>query len=416
MLFRLYSLLIVFGALFASTSSAYPAPSGWQTAFEARERLQYFNNSNFDPAQTDDDWLWTQRLAASIEGFVAPSVKARLNVQSAVMSGAQTSPVDANVLDLREAYLELGDDARSIRVGRQDLALGSQRLIGTRDGTNVRRGWDGVRVKVTNGAWTFDAFALALVDVEPDGVFNDRSDDGRLLSGLYATGPAPIGELDAYFIFAETDDRATIEGIADQQRYNAGLRSFGEAGSVFWNWEAIYQWGQHGDLDISAWTLATNTGYRFDTAWSPEVMLSANIASGDRNSEDGTLGTFDPLYPRGNYFSDAAVLGPANFYNLNPYLTLSPSEQLSLSFDVNWFWRLEDEDGVYGAPGNVLRAPISGAGDFVATGASLSAAYQINETISAEIIYAHNAPGNFIADTGPSEPVDFLELTLRFTL
>ena len=413
---RFSSLLIIFGALLTSTSFAYAAPGSWQTAFEARERIQYFNNSNFDPAQTDDDWLWTQRLAASIEGFVAPSVKARLNVQSAVMSGAQTSPVDANVLDLREAYLEFGNDARWIRVGRQDLALGSQRLIGTRDGTNVRRGWDGVRAKVSKGTWAVDAFALALVDVEPDGVFNDRSDDSRLLSGLYATGPALIGDIDVYLIYAETDDRATIEGIADQQRYSAGFRSFGDAGPVFWNWEAIYQWGQHGDLDVSAWTLASNTGYRFDAAWSPEIMVSANIASGDRNSGDGTLGTFDALYPRGNYFSDAAVLGPANFYNLNPYLTLTPTEQLSLSLDVNWFWRLEDEDGVYGAPGNVLRAPIAGAGDFVATGASLGAAYQINETVSAEIIYAHNAPGNFIADTGPSEPVDFLELTLRFTL
>lgn len=412
----LFGVLLTLSAFVGGLANAAWAQDDWYIGLEGRERAQYLNNQDFDDHSGDNSWTWTQRLAASIEGFVAPSVKARLNVQSAVMSGAQTSPIDANVLDLREAYLEFGNDARSLRVGRQDLALGSQRLFGTRDGTNVRRGWDGVRAKVTNGAWTFDAFALALVDVEPDGVFNDRSDDDRLLSGLYATGPAPMGKIDVYLIYAETDDRATIEGISDQQRYSAGLRSFGEAGPVFWNWEAIYQWGQHGDLDISAWTLASNTGYRFDAAWSPEIMVSANIASGDRNSGDGTLGTFDALYPRGNYFSDAAVLGPANFYNLNPYLKLSPTKQLSLSFDVNWFWRLEDEDGVYGAPGNVLRAPIAGAGDFVATGASLGAAYQINENVSAEIIYAHNAPGDFITDTGPSEPVDFLELTLRFTL
>lgn len=400
----------------AAMQSALAEASDWHVDFEARERVQFINNSNFGERASSDDWLWTQRLAVSTEGSIAPSIKARINLQSAITSGAQTSPVDANVLDAREAYLEFGDDVRSVRIGRQDLSLGSQRLIGTRDGTNVRRGWDGVRASLRSYDWTLDAIAMALVDVKSDGAFNDQADESRLLAGLYATRAAAIGHIDIYVLYSETDDRQTIEGLADQQRYSAGIRSFGDKGPVFWNWEAIYQWGHHGDLDISAWTLASNTGYRFDAAWSPEIMVSANVASGDGNSGDGTLGTFDPLYPRGNYFSDAAVLGPVNFYNLNPYLRLKPTEDLSLSFDVNWFWRLEDEDGVYGAPGNVLRTPISGAGDFVATGASLGAAYQINETVSAEIIYAHNSPGSFIADTGPSEPVDFLELTLRFTL
>ncbi|MEL7042526.1 MAG: alginate export family protein [Pseudomonadota bacterium] len=396
-------------------SPAASAESGeWQTAFEARERVQYFNNTNFDAASTVNDWLWTQRIAASAEGWIAPSVKARLSLQSAVTSGSQTSPVDSNVLDVREAYLEFGDQGRALRIGRQELLLGSQRLVGTRDGTNVRRGWDGARLSLKAGNWQLDAIAVALVDVEPDGMFNDRADDGRLLAGLYTTGPAAIGELDFYLLYAESDDHISIEGIADQKRYSVGLRSFGERGSVFWNWEAIYQWGRHGDLDITAWTIATNTGYRFASPWSPELMVSANVASGDGTNGDHQLGTFDPLYPRGNYFSDAAILGPANFYNVNPYISLSPSEKLTLGADVNWFWRLENEDGVYGAPGNVLRGPERSTSDFVAMGLSAHATYQINQHISAEIIYAHNAPGDFIQDTGPSDPVDFLELTLRF--
>lgn len=400
--------------LMISPLSANADSGQWQTTFEARERVQYLNNTNFDATTTENDWLWTQRLAASAEGWIAPSVKARVNVQSAVTSGSQRSPVDSNVFDIREAYLEFGNQDRSLRIGRQDLLLGSQRLIGTRDGTNVRRGWDGARLSLKTGNWQLDAIAVALVDVESDGVFNDRADDGRLLAGLYTTGPAVIGDLDLYLIYTETDDRVSIEGTADQQRYSAGLRSFGEHGSFFWNWEAIYQWGGHGNLDISAWTLATNTGYRFDAPWSPEFMVSANIASGDSANGDGELGTFDPLYPRGNYFSDAAILGPANFYNINPYITLFPNEKLKLAIDVNWFWRLESTDGVYGAPGSILRAPGASTSSFVATGLSARATYQFNKNISAEMIYAHNAPGDFIADTGPSDPADFLELTLRF--
>ncbi|MEL7043336.1 MAG: alginate export family protein [Pseudomonadota bacterium] len=388
----------------------------WRFGIEVRERALYFNNVAFDGDATEDDWLWTQRLAVSTGGWLAPSVKARLSVQSAVTSGAQRSPVDSNILDFREAYLDFGSDTRFVRLGRQELLLGSQRLIGTRDGTNVRRGWDGVRASSPLGDWQLDVLAVTLVEVEPEGVFNDRGDEGRRVGGIYASGPTLAGNVDLYLLYTDTDERATIEGIANQKRYSAGVRSFGERGQVFWNWEAIYQWGQHGGLDISAWTLATNTGYRFEAAWSPELMLSANIASGDGRSGDGKLGTFDALYPRGNYFSDAAILGPANFYNFNPYLTVSPSDRLSLSLDVNWFWRLETADGVYGAPGNVLRAAAGSQSDFVATGASIGARYQINDRVSAELIYAHNSPGDFIAETGPADTADFLELTLRFTL
>ena len=414
---RLTILLIFAIPVLSVPSVAQAADRGdWRYGVEARERVQYFNNTEFDARATVDDWLWTQRIALSAEGPLAPSVKASLKLQSALSSSAQTSPIDSNVLDVRVAHLDLGSDAHYLRIGRQELFLGTQRLIGTRDGTNVRRGWDGVRASTELGDWKLSVLAVALVEVVPKGVFNDRSDERRSLAGVYASGPTRAGNMDLYLLYAETDDRATIEGLADQKRYSAGLRSFGERGQIFWNWEAIYQWGEHGDLDISAWSLATNTGYRFETPWSPELMLSANIASGDGQSGDDKLGTFDALYPRGNYFSDAAVLGPANFYNFNPYLTLSPSDRLNLSLDVNWFWRLEMADGVYGAPGNVLRRPGGSKSNFVATGASAGARYQINDQLSAEIIYAHNAPGDFISDTGASDPVDFLELSLRFTL
>ena len=81
--------------------------------------------------------------------------------------------------------------------------------------------------------------------------------------------------------------------------------------------------------------------------WSPRLGLSANIASGDRNPADHDLQTFNPLFPRGNYFSELALLGPRNFFNLHPALTVHPTARLSLTADVDCFWRLEHSDGIY---------------------------------------------------------------------
>jgi len=403
-------------SLCTTSAHADPHPPAWSTGLEVRERVQHVKNAEFISDNEADGTLWTQRVAVSASVELASWLRARGVIQSALMSGGQRSPVDANTLDAREAYVEMGPETAFVRIGRQELTYGSQRLIGTRDGTNVRRGWDGVVGRLHISDWSVDGIAVALVDVKPEGAFNDRANTDRMLAGVYATGPASIGGLDLYLLYAKSDDRQTIEGIADQRRYSAGVRSAGERGRVFWNWEAIYQWGRHGDADISAWTLATNTGLKFSGPWSPEVMLSANIASGDGEVGDGRLETFDAMYPRGNYFSDAAILGPANFYNLNPYLRLSPSDSWQLSADINVHWRLEAADGVYGPPGNLLRAPGASNARFVATAVSFSAAHELSDSLQLEAIYAHAEPARFIDETGPSAPVDFVELTLRYTL
>ncbi len=384
------------------------------TDVELRERFQLVNNPGFDPDADASGWLWTQRAAVAFEAEFSPRWSARINLQSAVMSGGPDSPINANELDLREAQLVYAQGETSVTLGRQDIIIGSQRLLGTRDGTNVRRQWDGVRVRTQAGDWALDAFAAALVDVEPEGAFNDTPDDDRLIAGINATTRLPAGSADLYYLRADTADLATIEGVADQTRHSVGARLFGEHGRVFWNWEAIYQFGEHGDLDISAWTLATNTGYRFDAVWSPEIMLSANISSGDDENGDGELNTFDALYPRGNYFSSVALLGPSNFYNINPYVRFSPTPKLDVSVDINWYWRTETNDGVYTPSGRIFRAPsASTSARFVNTAVSAQATYAINDAVSLEAIYTHSEPQTFIADTGPAEPIDFLELTLR---
>ncbi|MCK5747640.1 MAG: alginate export family protein, partial [Oricola sp.] len=285
---------------------------------------------------------------------------------------------------------------------------------GVRDGTNVRRTWDGIRFAATHGDWRADFFAARPVSVDPTGVFNDDSDKGRLLAGAYATGPAPAGKIDLYYLFAESDGRATIEGVADQRRHSFGARLFNSDGPWFRNWEAVLQTGEHGDNDIRAWTIAGITGRKFDVApLAPAFTLSTNIASGDKHSGDGKLGTFDALYPRGNYFSNLALLGPANFFNVNPSVDLHPHEKLTLTAGVNFYWRLELADGVYSPSGALYRAPGGSAARYVNTAVSLGAAWEATERLSFEAVYTHSAPGRFFRETGPDASTEFLELTMQ---
>lgn len=383
---------------------------------QLRERATYQSALEYDEDAEAAGWFWTQRAQIAADVKLAPLLRFRTSIVSALIEGGEEdSPIERNVLDIQEAYVELGPQNAFLRLGRQEIRLGSQRLLAVRDGTTVRRNWDGARLLATLGEVEVDAFALRLVEVEPNGVFNDGRNEGRDIAGMQATFPTPLGKVDAYYIFSEVDDRNTIEGIGDERRHSLGLRAFGSRGGWFWDWEAVYQAGRFGRGDISAWTLATNTGYRWaDRPWKPEIMLSANIASGDNDPGDGDLGTFSALYPNASYFSENAVLGPANFFNLHPYVRVRPRENLFLALDLNLYWRLEREDGVYAPPGNLFRLPQGSRERFVDTSLSGIIEWEPREKMLLSLVFTHSVPQDFIRATGPSANIDFVEATLQF--
>ncbi len=382
---------------------------------EVRERASYVSDVEYDPNNPDNGWFWTQRLALNGDFTFTPNFRGRVSLLSAVVEGIDANPLERNLADVQEGYLEWGNQNGYLRVGRQVAGFGSARLVSNRNGTNVKRVFDGIRGHLIAGDGEVDAFALREVRVEPEGVFNDRSDNGSLLTGIYATTPAPLGSLDVYYLYSEFDNKRTIENIADQQRHSVGVRSFGERGNVFWNWEAVYQFGDQGDLDIAAWTLATNTGYRWlDAPWEPEFLLSTNISSGDKRQGDGELNTFDALYPRGNYFSQLVLLGPSNFFNFHPIIKMHPREEILLFFDVNFYWRMDTDDGIYGPVANLIRPGDGSDARHVDTSISGGIEWEFSEGFFMSALFTHAMPGDFIEDTGPSASIDFFELTFEY--
>jgi hypothetical protein len=205
------------------------------------------------------------------------------------------------------------------------------------------------------------------------------------------------------------------QGVAHKRRWTLGARAFGSRNVWDWNWEFLVQGGQFGDADIRAWSLATDTGYRFDDmAGQPRLALLVAIASGDEDPDDARLGTLNPLYPRGNYFGDEATLGPRNFFNLHPALTVRLSPQVELNAGLDFFWRYSTGGGVY-APNGMLIAP---AGDsrarYVATIASLGATWTPTPGWSSSAVVAYARPGAFLRETGADDSLSLVSLTLQY--
>lgn len=205
------------------------------------------------------------------------------------------------------------------------MRFGSARLIDMRDGTNVRRTFNAVRAYADVAGWRIDAFSATPRLTRPGGL-DDGDNRSQALHGLYAVRSIESHALDFYLLHYKDHSAQYVQGTGHERRWTLGLRTSGTRGSWDWNWESAVQWGRFGDGSIRAWTVATESGYVFEeSAWRPRLALLAAVASGDRDRKDGRLGSFNPMYPRGNYFGEEASLGAAQLLQYPASALASPN-------------------------------------------------------------------------------------------
>lgn len=332
---------------------------------------------------------------------------------------AGPSPVDENRLDPSNLFVEWQSGADregrfGLRVGIQELQFGSGRTIDAREGPNVRRSFEAVRAYATGGAWRVDAFAAAPRQNLP-GTFDDVQSPTQALRGIYATRSGGLTSLDLYALHHEDSVARYVQGEAHERRWVLGARLFGGHQAWDWNWEVAMQGGRFGNAQIRAWSLATDTGHTFHgVAGRPRLALLLAVASGDKDPGDDRLGTLNPIYPRGNYFGDEATLGPRNFFNIHPALTLQPAPGVQLNASLDFFWRHSTRDGAYAPNGSLLRPAGDSRARYVATIASLGATWALAPGWSATAVVAYGAPGAFLRETGADDALGFVTLGAQF--
>lgn len=389
---------------------------------EMRQRYEYTRNPTFGQDPQDDHGVWLQRFAIYGDLHWSPHVRAVAELQSILADGRAggPGPTDENRATVQNAFLELSakssDRSSVLRLGRQELQLGSARLVSVRDGPNVRRTFDGARFIRQSLQWTVNVLAVRPRD-DDAGAFDDETDGDKSLYGVYGTRRIERvkGGVDLYYLAYRNDDASFAQGSGTERRHTLGVRLFGSDSGWHWNWEPMIQFGRFSGADIRAWTVASETGYSWSRArWQPDLTFSANVASGDRDPDDPDLETFNPLFPRGTYFSEDAVLGPLNFYNAHLFLTLHLSPSWALTADYNLYWRLSDDDGVYGPAGQLVRAPSGSDANAVAGALTLTSEWRLGLHWTLTAIHTELSPREFIRETGPSETEQFTELTARW--
>jgi hypothetical protein len=393
---------------------------------EIRERYEYYHNSSWGRGPQDDDGYLLQRYMLHGDAHLSEYFRLFAQFKSGLEDGRNGGPrpTDRDDFDLNQAFFDVRvpieeKDSVTFRVGRQELAYGSSRLISFRESPNVRLSFDGVKTIVNLGDWQIDTFAVKPVRTRV-GVFDDDPDPHQDFWGIYAVTPVhwlPGGNIDLYYLGLNKDAARFDQGFAHEQRHSIGTRIWGRQSCWDYNFEFVYQFGTFGNGDIRAWTAASDIGYTFDDApLKPRLGLRANVTSGDKNANNADLQTFNPLFPKGAYFGEPALIGPANHIDVHPQLDLALHRTVTLAVDWDCFWRESTHDGIYGPAVNLIQSGQTSDARYVGNQVEAMLEWRVNRHFTLTADYAHFFAGDFLKETTPGKDVDYFSawITYRF--
>lgn len=319
-----------------------------------RERYEHIDGPLYGAGTTPGDGYVIQRANLHADLHIGPYVQVFGQLIDARAFDKQTfGPPDKDKLDVEQAFVTVAvptaDGAVKVRVGRQEMAFDLQRFIAVRDGPNVRQAFDGVWGDWEHGPWRLIGYVTQPVQNRSVATFDDYSNGHLTLNGirLERQGVGP-GDISGYYSRYRHDAARFLDAVGDERRAVYDLRYNGKTGAVDYDIEGMLQRGAVGVQPVSAWALGSIAGYTFATTrWTPRAGIQFDMASGDRHAGDGKLGTFNPLFANGYYFSQAALTGYSNLIHLKPSLTVKPVAGVSVMTALGLQWRQTTGDAVY---------------------------------------------------------------------
>ena len=374
-------------------------------------------------------------------------------------TGDKRNPnLESDQFDLHQGYVTLGNLQEfplQAKVGRQELIYGDERLIGAFDWNNIGRSFDAVKARYLIGtnSWV-DAFTSHVV-IPKDNNF-DFSNNYDTFSGLYASSRdlLPWQESQVYFLARNTSQNAPnfetgalVPLPSPRNIYTPGFRLKslpGKLDGFDYGLEADYQFGRYvpvtgaapvavpgRSLKQEAYMGHLEAGYTWALECAPRAGLEFNYASGDKNPNDNTHGTFDTLFP-----TTHSMVGIMDLYSLQNIedlrlnLSVKPTKKFTVFTSYRGVWLATAADSFYlsnqtprtggtvdGHNGYALNPSYD---RFVGTEADLVLTYNFTSYAQVQGGYGHFFTGDYVKESlsAPgfgSHDANYLYLQTKFS-
>lgn len=363
-----------------------------------RAQAESFINQNFQNSPDQDNLWFLNRFLLHTHLKIQNKFElfAEMN-SSLIYDKIKITPVDKDELSVNQLFVNYHVSQKlSFILGRQNLKLGSGRLVDIREGPNVRKAFDLAEIDYQSDRFEGKAFFSIPVKQGPYVFDNKYLNFDETFSALYTTiSLNKYNNWDMYMLYRKHDNVIYNNAQGNERRTSIGLRYFGNYKTLTFNNEAVYQFGEIENRNILAWTLSMQLENQTKLGnHSYNMGVKSEIISGDKNRDDNNLNTFDALYPIGSYFGRVARFGPSNLIDLHPYIN-TQFNKLFIELDFDTFWRYSINDGVYSAS-LLLQYPSTNSERYIARQLGTIVGYEIDKHINFELQGNIIFPGSFL--------------------
>ena len=373
--------------------------------FEARD--------NFDFNSQNDDKLLFHLLRTRINIDYTPSDFFKFFIQLQdfrlfefeSQEKSKRAPFE-DELDLRQGYVLFKKAPFSLKIGRQELSYGDERLIGGFNWSNIARSFDAVKGSFFNEKLNIDFFFARVVKIE-NKKFNKWNEKDNFYGVYTISNHFGFAEINVYYFYREISGENTL-----------GLRIKSKKGNFNYMLESAYQFGGKEPYSISAYALALVLGYKFNIPFSPYLEIEFDYGSGDDNPYDSTVKTFDNLYPTNHKFygfMDRASL--KNLRDVKFRFSFKPLEKLFIQTDVHFLSINEPLDALYAADQKPIR--VSASSDIsrdVGIEFDFISKFSLTKSLKFLLGFSHFYPGNYLKETRTGDPGEYFYFQTMFNL
>lgn len=311
---------------------------------EIRVRGEYRHN-DFSNFSFDSDFLVRQRSRLHAKAKLTDDITGFVQIQDSRIWGEELGTTSDRInVDLHQAYIDVDHfltKPLSLRVGRQELSYGDERLIGAFDWGDDARAFDAIKAVYAGKKWSVDLFAARIVEfpfISEDSLYQDFY--GAYVK-LFNDNPNRKLEFyslvlnDNFFNIGETGNRLNESII-----YTYGTRQELKSNSGFYyDGELALQAGHVGPDRHRALAIAAKAGKYFERARSLHFGFEFDLATGDKNFADGKSDEFIDLFPDNHiHYGYMDFLGWRNMVDYRINAGFNPISKLAFDADYHRFF------------------------------------------------------------------------------
>lgn len=392
---------------------------------EIRPRLEHFSNRKWN---NEDQTFYSQRLSLHTKWNLTKYVTVFGEFYHGLVSLKEGEFAQSDLLNVHQGFVDFHLPFQSktrldVRFGRQELALGTARLVGLRNGPNIRRSFDMGRVLLKQEKIKMELFYGTEV-IPKFGVFDndfaffDPNANNSKLWGAYTQFQLKKdpSKTEVYYLGFHSKFSFYNDTTGNDLRHTFGLRRFGYLNKTWlYNTELMIQSGRTANKTALAWALEIDWKYVLNKfKMKPTFGVKANIISGDQTYGDDKLGTFNPMFANPAFFSLAGTIAPVNLIEFHPSFSIKPNKKTTIYLEWALFNRYSTQDGVYAPPRFLSQEGHTSKARFIGNQLGLKAQYEATRHLSIDLDLSYFIAGKFLKETGKALNIFHVAPTISY--